>query len=570
MRSESTRHAGWLGPFRLVPRGVAIVAAIALLGSSHFRLTPALFLILIAVEFALLDLTISAPPPVSRITRLLLFVVPVVLALGLRVARAFSTTGLLDWDETYYMSMAVTAAGGRGLYPYIYGYPPMLAMGGYGYGVYVYALAVKLFGSTVLALRGAAFVASVLGLAGMWALVKSWYGSGTAWMTAALTSSLTLFVMSNSVRLDVWTFAYVAWALVVMAHALRRWDHPRGHVLAGLMFGLGLQVHIDTIVTAMACGALYLVLYLRDARAAGKLVLLRHPMCLFLSGIAAGGLLYVCLNILPDPASYYRTTALVRVDATSWYSHGTSSLTGSFLNPRILLAKESGRYRQLAALTPVVELGLVAAAMLAMAWRRNASDRLLLVLVPAVLLAAAVVLNTSSPMYFIHVLPILIVPLAAVFTHGLSGRSLVPFGEVSPRSLVPFLGVLCAVTAVTGGQTIKQLKAAPAPSLVSPAEVRQVRSLVDPRCRLAGDAGLYVQFFADYPYYVSLRDTEMRYGMLYYGIADEAAYWQVKQPDAVFDQGRLRPGLLAYVTTNHLTEAAPGLWIRPGGCRGGP
>jgi hypothetical protein len=50
------------------------------------------------------------------------------------------------------------------------------------------------------------------------------------------------------------------------------------------MFGLGLQVHIDTIVTAMACGILYLVHTARCAR--GPRVF--SASMFWLSGIGVG------------------------------------------------------------------------------------------------------------------------------------------------------------------------------------------------------------------------------------------------------------------------------------------
>ena len=359
----------------------------------------ALFLILLGVELLLLGLVVWNRQGVSTAARVLIFLVPLLVALGLRTAFAYSTHAVLDWDETYYTSLAVTGAAGRGLYPYIFGFGPMRLMGGMGYATYSYALAVKLFGPTIFALRTVSLVASVLGLAGIWTLVKNWYGSGPAWLAAALTASLHLFVLSNSARMDSWTFAYVAWALVAFAAAVERWSTARWHFFAGLIFGFGLQFHIDTVVTAIAVGLVYLVRYLGDAYRAGRLVLPAHPMFLYVAGFSAAVIVYICLNILPDRASYYVTTVLVRVDATGTYSTGTSSLLGSFLDPHILLAKEASRYRQLLAMTPALEIALAAGGVLAMAVRRNATDRIVLVLVAGVLAAATAVLNNASPLY---------------------------------------------------------------------------------------------------------------------------------------------------------------------------
>ena len=122
----------------------------------------------------LLNVALSRRPALAATARALIFVVPLMLTLGLRFHRAFSTTEVLDWDETYYTSLAVTAAAGHGLYPYIFGFGPMPVMGGIGYAAYSYALAVKLFGPTVFGLRAVSLLASLMGLGGVWVLVKTW------------------------------------------------------------------------------------------------------------------------------------------------------------------------------------------------------------------------------------------------------------------------------------------------------------------------------------------------------------------------------------------------------------
>ena len=561
-----------LGLVAVIPGGTTLTATIGAHAPelTRVRMTPVLFLILLAIELLLLDIAVSNRSRVSNTARALVFIVPLTLTLGLRIHHAFSTTAVLEWDETYYTSIAVTAAAGDGLYPYVFGFGPMPAMGGIGYAAYTYALAVKLFGPTIFGLRAVSLFASILGLAGVWVLVKAWYGSGTAWMATALTSSLNLFVLSNSARMDSWTFAYVTWGLVVVTFAFGRWGDKRWHRFAGLMFGLGLQVHIDTIATAIACGILYLVQYLRDARAARRVVLVKHPIFMYISGVGVGLIIYVCLNILPDPSAYYKTTVLVRVDATGTYSGGTSSIIGSFLNPHILLSKEATRYRQLFAITPMPEIGLWVLSILAMAIRRNAADRIVLTLLSAVFFAAAVVLNNASPLYYIHVLPALIIPLAPLFTHGVTGHAMVSLREVKLGSLLAFVVVLCGISATSAGKTLKKPPYNPMQENLPSEAIQRVRALVDRRCKIAADGSLYVRYFADYPYYVSLRDTEVKHGMLYHGTADEAAYWQIKQPDVVFDPRQLRAGLSEYVTRNHLTEIEPGLWIRPDGCKGGP
>jgi hypothetical protein len=526
-----------------------------------------LLLALLAIELPLLAAAVSRRPRVGPAARVLLFIVPLAAAFAFRAARAFSTHAVLDWDETYYTSLAVTGAAGYGLYPHIYGFGPMPLMGGVGYAAYSYVLAVKTFGATVFALRSVSLLVSLAGIGGIWVLVRTWYGSGAAWIGAAATASLQLFVLSNTARMDAWTFAYVAWALVAVAFAFERWPRRRWHFAAGLIFAIGLQVHIDTMATAAACGLLYLLRYAAEARSARRLWIGGHPIFLYVAGLLTGGLIYVCANILPDTAAYYTMTVRVRVDATTWYSGGTSSLAGSFLNPQILFAKEAARYGQLLASMPALEIALIAAGLVAAAARRSAPDRMVLVLAPAVLVAAAVLLNNASPLYFIHVLPVLVVPIGPLFSHGLTGSSKIGVGEIRPLPLLAAVLVACALTASAGSRTIRSIRATPPPA-ADAAAVQQMRSLIDRRCIVAGDGALYVPYFADYPRFISLRTVEVRHGMFYHQMSDEAAYWRLKQPDAVFETGELRLALADYVVSRGFTRAGPGLWMNPAGCAG--
>jgi 4-amino-4-deoxy-L-arabinose transferase-like glycosyltransferase len=524
--------------------------------------------VLLLVELALLAAASRTRGRLARTARTAIFLLPLVLASALRIYQALGTRDVLDWDETYYVSLAVTAAAGRGLYAYLFGYPPMPVMGGIGYAAYLYAIAVRLAGPTVLALRVVSLLASFAGLWCAWLLVKKWYGSGAAWMAVALIAATRLFVMSNSARMDSLTFAYVMAAVLAAAAAFERPTDGRRHLWAGLVFGLGLEVHLDTVVTAVACGMVYLVAWLRDS-SARKRVVFPKAMLLYISGWCVGLVAFIALNILPDPTAFYRTTVRVRVDATSWYSTGTTSLLGSFLNPHILISKELVRYHILFRALPVLELALFLAAIAAMAVRRTAADRLLLTIVPTVLVTTAIVLNNASPLYYIHVAPALLIPMAALLALGIGGTT-VSTHELRGGSLLAFVFVISALVAVNNAKTVSPVPRPTEEETSVAAFVQDVRSVTDRRCKIAGDGGLYVRYFADYPYFISSRPTEVQYAMLYFGATVEAQYWDIKQPDVVFSSGLLSEGLSRYVSSHELSEVARGLWARRGGCKGGP
>jgi hypothetical protein len=555
-----------------VPVGRALLAlaigcflGAAGLAAAGARVSPVAFFLLLGVE-ALFILGTRAPHRrLAAASRIAVFVAPLALALALRAWIAFTTPGVLEWDETYYLSAAVTAADGRGLYPYVFGYGEMPILGGLGYTAYAYAAAVIAAGPSIFALRAMSLAASLVALVCLWLLVRRLYGSGAAWMAVALVPTLSLFVMSNSARPDSIAFAWVTGSLLLVTLAFQR-DSRRWHFLAGLAFGLGLQAHLDTIVTAAACGVLYLVAWFRGRHARGGLGV-PSAMLLYVAGWSVGLAVFVLGNILPDPDAFYRTTVLIRVDATNWYSEGTSSTIGSFLDPRVLVAKEIERYSLLVRGVHWIEIGLAGLALAAAAARRQRVDLALLIVAGAVVAIAAVVLNNASPLYFIHVTPALMLPLAPVFSHGFSGRGPVPVTALGTGRLLAFAVVISALCAVNSVRPVWAAGPDATPADVADL-VARARSAVGRDCRIAGDGRLYVRYFGDYPYFVSARPTEVSYAMIFHGLEREADYWEARRPEAVVMRPPLPAGLTAYIGTQGLEPRGDGLWLAPGSCEG--
>jgi hypothetical protein len=199
--------------------------------------------------------------------------------------------------------------------------------------------------------------------------------------------------------------------------------------------------------------------------------------------------------------------------------------------------------------------------------RRNSADAIVIPLTAAVVVAAAVVLNNASPLYYIHVLPALVVPIAPLFTHGARRDGQVDLDGM-PRTALGaaalLVWILCASAAVHAMKTVRAVQdLPPGPSSL----VDRVRGTVDRNCRVAGDGTLYVPFFSDYPLFVSLQPTEVKHALLYYRGIDEASYWDVKQPDAVFSADPLRPAVAGYVFKHGFVARGDGLWVNPAGCR---
>ena len=458
------------------------------------------------------------------------------------------------------MSLAVTAAHRRGLYPHLWLWTdgdhgrcrirrarlrPGRAPGG----------------PTILGLRVVSLAASIAGLACIWMLTRTLYGSGTAWMAAAIASSLRLFVMSNSVRMDSMAFAYVAGSLLVFSLAWQRWEDGRRHLLAGLVFGLGLQVHIDTTVSALACGALYVVVWLRDmwrAKHARWQPQMFWYICGWASASRCSSASTSCPILNRSTGQLFSSGSMRRVG----YSHGTSSIAGSFLDPRILLAKKP----------------LVTACSFARCRYRSASGRRC----HRALLVARIVdrLNDRDCRRAHRCVDCaqqriasLFHPCCAAADHAdgapLDARLDATFARIDARADD---GVAAVVRHRCFGAVRREQRqecvgcctapedtaAAALPRASDQLPIDAAGSLATVPVRQALRR-LSVSF-------ISSRPTEVHYAMLYYGLTDEAAYWDIKKPDVVFTRADLSEGLSRYVTRRGLSLVDQGIWSAPGGC----
>lgn len=285
------------------------------------------------------------------------------------------------------------------------------------------------------------------------------------------------------------------------------------------------------------------------------------------AGYGVGAILYFCFNVLPDPDAYYRTTALVRLHITNWYSSGTTSLSGSFFDPRILASKQIELYRVLWHAVSPVEFLVVLAGIGALLVRRSEADRLLAIVIGGVLAASAVILLHASALYYIHVMPALAIPVAPLLTHGLKRESTTArernagFG-----SWIAFALIASFMCASSSAKLARKLHPTPDNQATDLAFAREARAATSPQCVVAGDAGLYIRYFPDYPHFISARPAEVAIAMLYYGVEDEAAFWEIKSPTAIFWPGQLSDGLAGYATKHGMTRAADGVWVDAGRC----
>jgi 4-amino-4-deoxy-L-arabinose transferase-like glycosyltransferase len=496
---------------------------------------------------------------------LLLCLMLAVAGFGARVVLALSAHDLLDWDETYYASTTSTAAHGLGLYPYIVGYPPIHDMGGVGYVMLLFVIAYKVAGPSLLALRVVSLAASAAAVAGITVLTLRIHGRTAALAAMALTPSLVIFRLSNTIRMDVFAIAFVAWALVLYWHAATRRRTIRSHLLVGFVFALGLEVHLHTAAATFAVGCAYLASWIRephDARASAK------RLVAFVAGYGLGALLFFTVNVLPDTHAFFRTAALARLSAVE--SAGNLNLTApmdgerlarTFLSPAVILHKEIERYRTMVGQMPVWErllwlLGLPAYLLL----RRGDgvySPRLLLV---AAVVGGGIVFNSGSPLYWAAILPFFVPAAATLIADGVSPRHHNDTARPVSLTSAALVAVLCAaILPSTVSRSTGALKASRQRSNSEPLMVKMVKEHAAPDCVLAGPSDLYAAYFMEYPRFIGTRRVEVLIGSTYYDLQNNLPeYWREKEPDLIF--GPLENGLSEYVAQEKYVRIVESVW----------
>ena len=493
---------------------------------------------------------------------------------GARAIVALTSHDLLDWDETYYASTTSTAAHGLGLYPYVLGYPRIHDMGGVGYVILLFVAAYKVAGPSLVALRVVSLAASAAAVAGIAMLTFRMHGRAAAFAALALTPSFLIFRLSNTIRFDVFAIAFVAWALVFYWHAATRGQTIRSHLVVGIVFALGLEVHLHTAAATFAVGCAYLAAWVRepdDERGAAK------RLVAFVGGYGLGTILFFTLNVLPDPHAYFRTAALARLSAVE--SAGNLNLTAAmdgarlaqtFLSPAVILHKEIERYRTMAGQLPSWEALLWLLALPAYLLIRRGdgpySPRLLLV---GAVVGGGIVFNSGSPLYWAAIMPFFVPAAATLIADGIkSSRDRTARIALTSAALVALL--CAAILPGTLSRATNAFKAARLRSTAEPPMVKIVKHSAAPDCILAGPSDLYAAYFMEYPRFVGTRRVEVLIGSTYYDLQNNLPeYWRAKGPDVVF--GPLENGLNEYVVEEKYVRIADSVWrksddVSPG-CR---
>lgn len=490
-----------------------------------------------------------------------------------RTAIAFSQSSALMWDERYYANIAATAAQGLGLYPFMQGYDPTPIMGGVSYATYLYVWAYQWIGTSIFALRVVPVIFTFVALAGFFALTRRLYGSATAFVGLALIPSLFLFQISNSIRMDILVLAHLVWALYLFVDSLEQ-PSLRRHLWVGLVFGLGLQVHLHTFGVSFAVGFYYLISAIQEAWRQRRLKpLWVSPLSLFVAGYFIAFVFFVGVTILPDPESFFRIAGLARLSTLR--EAGTlhldvkmdpSLLTRSFFDWDLLWAKESQRYTHLFDVLSPSERGLWLLALTSLLFRRGKTNTLMQILSIGSMLGGAIILNAWLDIYTIHISVIFLVVAAAFFTHGFQRTEKAPLTQVGLPSLllfVVFAGIFQPVNTVNNlmhtlqNNTLGQIEA-------GTDAVEATRAIASGLCHVAARSQEYVPYFTEYPFFTG-DFVEVNIGRAYQDMLDEpyTAYWDLRDPDVFVMPFLVELQVEDYVETRNYTEVYPDVWVKP-------
>ena len=289
---------------------------------------------------------------------------------------------------------------------------------------------------------------------------------------------------SHMVRPDIVLAAMVAGAFCLALRGVQE-HHAGSHLAAGLLLGLALDVHLNTLAFVPLVGLVYVASF-------GPGCWRDRPTHLFMIGFALGALYFLAVRVLPDPSQFMRSS-----DYWIGLDKRPPILSGGLVQ---MFASEVARFQGYFTEERYLELAALAAAVAFAGWRavsQRYPDPLLFGLVAAFLLFVAIV-KEKSEFYVVLFYPWLCLLLAGSVTAVL---------DRAPRFRAP-LAVAAAVAVAVAArvvfgvpETYEDLETAASdfPERGYYALIDEIRPLVPTGASVLGPP-LYWIGFSDHPY----------------------------------------------------------------------
>lgn len=427
-------------------------------------------------------MSLSAHRPVNR--RAALLVTLLICSVGLAVKVYAARTMPTHPDAVFYLNIGSHYIERGGLTPYMWRLPDdsnIIAGSGTGYGILLLVTWLDAFGLTFGAGRALMLLLGVVNALVMVGFVRTWHNRTAGIIAGALFVVSTTPFFSFQLRMD--APGMLAYTLVLWLHV---WAVKHGRLWAHFGVGVGLVAAAEFHILAVMYIGGVTFYYVADLLWGG----LRgrawrwQPFAAYAAGGAIAGALYIAVHVLPNPEAYF----LIAQDCPACEPAG--------------LAKEISRYGTFFRSRPFEVLLLIAAVIVALV-RRRRQDAHFLLLLAGGLIAYAVVSPPPQVEYIIHLAPLYLAGVAAMFASE----------RPAPRRVLAAQSALILLLAMNIYR-VNLLANIPKGSYPP---VEQIRALDVPRDTvIMGEFRWYGELL-DYPNYLQYGTGEERYGMVLRG-----------------------------------------------------
>ena len=464
----------------------------------------------------------------------------VFLALGLALKLVAILFFPPHFDSNYYLNIGSNFIERGGLTPYMWRLPDssnIIAGSGTGYGIVLQALWFRIFGLSLFAGRLYSFLMGLGMLAAVFAATRIWFGKATAWYALLFGGASSIFFANFTLRMDAAGVFGYSLTLLLHVHAVYRragiW-----HFFTGVLAILTTEIHILGLIYVGGLAFYYGVDYLRDCWQKRRL-LVGHSAIFFYAGALCAGIVYLVIHILPNPEAYFLIpNACI------------------YCEPRSVL-KEIGRFVNFLARYPI-EAALLPLVLFAAFRRGRPEDRHFGLILAGCMLSMVIISPPNQSDYSTHLLPLLLIGIAAWFGFGFSQSFSMSRQRAANLTATAMLAVSIAFIA-------HWLRDPP----VDDSRIAYVRENIPADQVIMGNV-LYTHQLLDYPLFLSYRDDE-RYTVLLNG---ETFYdfWAREQPvvflphlesDQNYVDWRDDDEWVRYMTEHDFKEVYPDVWVAP-------